>query len=265
MASAIALHQVDKIYRNGTVALQDIDLTIQAGEFVSLVGPSGCGKSTLLRLMAGLGRVSRGTLEWGLAQGDLTPAFVFQEAALMPWATVLDNVHLPLKLKGQSLRSCRSRLQEALNLVGLQGVEQSYPRQLSGGMKMRVSIARALVTQPHLLLMDEPFGALDEMTRSRLNSDLLHLWERYHWTVVFVTHNIYEAVYLSNRVVVMATQPGRIVAEVPIEVPYPRDDAFRTSPQFNQYCRDILQVLSESEPAPPASPFPSLSSPRGNP
>ena len=246
---AIALNQVDKVYNNGTVALQGVDLTIRRGEFVSLVGPSGCGKSTVLRLIAGLGTASAGHLDWGLAAENRSLAFVFQDAALMPWATVVDNVHLPLKLKGQSLRTSRSRIQEALNLVNLQGFERSFPRQLSGGMKMRVSIARALVTNPNLLLMDEPFGALDEMTRSRLNSDLLHLWESYHWTVVFVTHNIYEAVYLSNRVVVMAAHPGRVVADVPIEAPHPRNEAFRTSSLFNEYCRDILQHLSAGETA----------------
>jgi NitT/TauT family transport system ATP-binding protein len=245
--TAIALHQVNKIYANGTVALQGVDLTVRQGEFVSLVGPSGCGKSTVLKLMAGLAAPSHGYLESPGVTGDRDLAYVFQDAALMPWATVLDNVHLPLKLKGQSLRASRSRLQAALNLVALQGFEHSYPRQLSGGMKMRVSIARALVTQPHVLLMDEPFGALDEMSRSRLNSDLLKLWEQYHWTVVFVTHNIYEAVYLSNRVVVMGAQPGRILAEVPIEVSYPRGDDFRTSPQFNQYCRDIAHLLATGE------------------
>ena len=244
---AIALNQVDKVYNNGTVALQGVDLTVRRGEFVSLVGPSGCGKSTVLRLIAGLGAASSGRLDWGLPEENRTLAFVFQDAALMPWATVVNNVHLPLKLKGQTLRSSRSRIQEALNLVNLQGFERSYPRQLSGGMKMRVSIARALVTNPNLLLMDEPFGALDEMTRSRLNSDLLHLWEHYHWTVVFVTHNIYEAVYLSNRVIVMAAHPGRVVADVPIEAPHPRNEAFRTSSLFNEYCRDILHYLSAGE------------------
>lgn len=241
---AIALHQVDKVYTNGTVALQGVDLTIPKGEFVSLVGPSGCGKSTVLRLIAGLGEPSQGTLEWGIAARDRALAFVFQDAALMPWATVIDNVHLPLKLKGKSLRESRSAIQAALNRVNLQGAEYRYPRQLSGGMKMRVSIARALVTHPNVLLMDEPFGALDEMTRSRLNSDLLHLWEHYHWTVVFVTHNIYEAVYLSNRVVVMAAHPGRVVAEVTIDEPYPRRDEFRTSPAFNHYCREVMAHLT---------------------
>ncbi|MEM9505273.1 MAG: ABC transporter ATP-binding protein [Cyanobacteria bacterium P01_E01_bin.43] len=260
-APAIALHQVDKIYANGMVALQGLTLAVQPGEFVSLVGPSGCGKSTVLRLMAGLGDVSSGVIE-GPAQSDRALAFVFQEAALMPWATVVENVHLPLKLQGKSLRASRSPIQAALNRVALQGFEQSYPRQLSGGMKMRVSIARALVTNPHLLLMDEPFGALDEMTRSRLNHDLLSLWEQYHWTVVFVTHNIYEAVYLSNRVLVMAAQPGRLVAEVAIDAPHPRDEAFRTSPLFNHYCREIAHHLAVGETATdvhaPAPPSPSL-------
>ena len=192
--------------------------------------------------MAGLGEASNGALEWGV--GDPRLACVFQEAALMPWATVVENIHLPLKLQGRPLRACRSEIQDALNLVHLQGSENRYPRELSGGMKMRVSIARALVTQPDLLLLDEPFGALDEMTRSRLNADLLCLWERYHWTVVFVTHNIYEAVYLSTRVLVMASQPGRIIAEVPIHAPHPRSEEFRTSAEFNQYCRSILQHLS---------------------
>ncbi len=246
-ATAIALHQVNKIYANGTIALQGVDLAVRQGEFISLVGPSGCGKSTVLKLIAGLAAPSNGYLESPGVEGDRDLAYVFQDAALMPWATVLDNVHLPLKLKGQSLQVSRSRIQAALNLVNLQGFEQSYPRELSGGMKMRVSIARALVTQPHILLMDEPFGALDEMSRSRLNSDLLKLWEQYHWTVVFVTHNIYEAVYLSNRVVVMGAQPGRILTEVPINEPHPRNEAFRTSPQFNQYCRDIAHWLAAGE------------------
>jgi NitT/TauT family transport system ATP-binding protein len=244
--AAIALQDVTKVYANGTVALQDLNLTVQDGEFVSLVGPSGCGKSTVLRLIAGLGDLSSGQLLWGNSYSPMELAFVFQEAALMPWATVWDNVLLPLKLAGVKRVIAHRSVQECLQLVELQGFEQAYPRELSGGMKMRVSIARALVTRPEIMLMDEPFGALDEMTRSRLNTDLLHLWERKHWTVVFVTHNIYEAVYLSNRVVVMAARPGRVIADIPIDAPYPRTEDFRTSPLFNQYCRQISHALAEA-------------------
>ena len=240
---AIALHQVSKIYANGTVALKDINLAVRPGEVVSLVGPSGCGKSTGLRLIANLGQITSGEIVWGLPAETRQLSFVFQDSALMPWATVLDNVYLPLKLKGQPRSACRSKLYDVLRRVDLQDQAQDYPRQLSGGMKMRVSIARALVTQPNVLLMDEPFGALDEITRSKLNEDLLHLWEQQHWTVVFVTHNIYEAVYLSNRVVVMAANPGRVVSELSIAAPYPRTESFRTSPQFNDYCRKILASL----------------------
>lgn len=246
MPPIFTLNHVSKVYANGTVALEGIDLAVNKGEFVSLVGPSGCGKSTVLRLISGLGEVSNGSIDWRIERGDRHLAFVFQDAALMPWATVMDNVHLPLKLKGKSLRACRSAISSALHMVNLTGVESRYPRQLSGGQKMRVSIARALVTQPNILLMDEPFGALDEMTRSKLNSDLLHLWEQHHWTVVFVTHNIYEAVYLSSRVVVMSAHPGRIVMDMPVDAPYPRDDAFRTSASFNGYCREILDCLSSA-------------------
>ncbi len=248
----LTLDHIGKTYRNGTTALKDVNLTVEPGEFVSLVGPSGCGKSTVLRLVAGLGDPSRGTVQWGVPPKARKLAFVFQDAALMPWATVVENVYLPLKLAGQRRRAVRSDIQTALNRVDLQGFEQSYPRELSGGMKMRTSIARALVTQPHVLLMDEPFGALDEMTRSRLNSDVLHLWEQQHWTVLFVTHNIYEAVYLSSRVVVMAARPGRIVADVTIDEPHPRTEAFRTSASFNRYCRDILERLHHAEQTPPA-------------
>ena len=195
--SAISCHHINKIYANGTVALQDMNLTINQGEFVTIVGPSGCGKSTVLRLIAKLSDVTSGQIESNINQSKNELAFVFQEPALMPWSQVIDNVHLPLKLSGISLKESRKTVQEAINLVGLDGFERSYPRQLSGGMKMRVSIARALVTRPRIVLMDEPFGALDEMTRSKLNSDLLEVWQKRNWTVVFVTHNIYEAVYLS--------------------------------------------------------------------
>ncbi|NEZ58437.1 ABC transporter ATP-binding protein [Adonisia turfae] len=246
-ASLLSLKDIDKVYQNGTVALQGLHLDVKPGEFISLVGPSGCGKSTVLRLVAGLGAPTGGIIDWQDPSQQRHLAFVFQDPALMPWASVVDNIHLPLKLKGQSLRSVRASIQETINTVDLSGCEHRYPRQLSGGMKMRVSIARALVTKPQILLMDEPFGALDEMTRSRLNSDLLHLWEAKHWTVLFVTHNIYEAVYLSTRVIVMAACPGRIVADIPIEAAYPRTDSFRTSSQFNHYCREIMAALSQEE------------------
>lgn len=242
-APAFSLSNVNKRYSNGTVALQDVNLTVGEGQFVSLVGPSGCGKSTVLRLIAGLGQMTSGVLQWGTSSPRRL-AFVFQEAALMPWATVWDNVRLPLKLNGGSKAAMDVAAAEAIALVDLQGFEHCYPRELSGGMKMRVSIARALVTHPDVLLMDEPFGALDEMTRSKLNSDLLNLWSQKQWTVVFVTHNIYEAVYLSSRVLVMAARPGRIIADVAIDAPYPRTEEFRTAPLFNQYCRHISLALS---------------------
>jgi len=180
-----------------------------------------------------------------------TLSYVFQEATLMPGATVMDNVHLPLKLSGISKREAEPEIREALRLVDLSGTEQAYPRELSGGMKMRVSIARALVTKPSVLLMDEPFGALDEITRSKLNSDLLDLWSQKRWTILFVTHNIYEAVYLSNRVVVMASRPGRAVADVEIKAPYPRTEEFRTSPLYNEYCREVWSHLSRAMHAEP--------------
>lgn len=246
MTPAITLSNVSKVYGNGTVALQDLNLTVGEGQFVSLVGPSGCGKSTVLRIVAGLGKMSSGHLYWGGNRTKQRLAFVFQEAALMPWATVQDNVRLPLKLAGVSKQAATVMVAETLRLVELQGFEHCYPRELSGGMKMRVSIARALVTKPELLLMDEPFGALDEMTRSKLNSDLLHLWQQKQWTAIFVTHNIYEAVYLSNRVVVMAARPGRVVADIAIEAAYPRTEDFRTSLLFNEYCRQISQALSQA-------------------
>ncbi|MBW4425005.1 MAG: ABC transporter ATP-binding protein [Nostoc desertorum CM1-VF14] len=242
----ITLNQISKVYTNGTVALQDLNLAIPESQFVSLVGPSGCGKSTVLRLIAGLGRTSSGSIDWGITQQARKLAFVFQDAALMPWANVKENVRLPLKLARMSKKDSQALVQQTLALVGLEGFEENYPRQLSGGMKMRVSIARALVTQPNILLMDEPFGALDEITRSKLNGDLLDLWFQQRWTVVFVTHNIYEAVYLSNRVLVMGASPGRIVADVEIDVPYPRDDDFRTSLLYNQYCRQVSQHLAQA-------------------
>ncbi len=252
---AISLSHVNKIYTNGTVALQDMNLTIEKSQFVSLVGPSGCGKSTVLRIIAGLGEKSGGSLHWGEGLGEQGQlAYVFQEPALMPWANVMENVRLPLKLMGIPKRDSTPRVHQALQMVQMEGVERSFPRELSGGMRMRVSIARALVTEPRLLLMDEPFGALDEITRSRLNGELLDLWSQKRWTVIFVTHNIYEAVYLSNRVVVMAARPGRVVADVAIHAPYPRTEAFRTSPLYNEYCREVAARLAEAMAGSPPQP-----------
>ncbi|GAB1542481.1 ABC transporter ATP-binding protein [Scytonema sp. NUACC21] len=242
--TAITLSHVSKVYPNGTVALQDINLVIPESRFLSIVGPSGCGKSTVLRLIAGLGRLTSGSINWGIPQQARKLAFVFQEAALLPWIDARENVRLPLKLTGMPNKDAMMLVKQALALVGLEGFETSYPRELSGGMKMRVSIARALVTQPNILLMDEPFGALDEITRSKLNADLLSLWEQHRWTVVFVTHNIYEAVYLSNRVLVMGKNPGHIVADVNIDAPYPRTEEFRLSVSYNEYCRQVAEHLS---------------------
>ena len=229
----VRLRGVEKVFSNGTQALHGLDLVVGEREFLSLLGPSGCGKSTALRLIAGLGEVSGGTIDWpaGGAHGEV--GFVFQEPTLMPWATVFDNVWLPLRLQGQPRRRVREEVMETLALVGLDQFAEAYPRELSGGMRMRVSIARALITRPRLLLMDEPFAALDEITRNRLNDDLLRLWERQSWTVVFVTHSVYESVYLSSRIVVMAPRPGRAVEEIEIAAPYPRSESYRTSEPYN--------------------------------
>ncbi|AFY71402.1 Taurine-transporting ATPase [Thalassoporum mexicanum PCC 7367] len=243
---ALILDRVTKRFENGVVALQDVNLKVAQSEFVSLVGPSGCGKSTLLRIVAGLRSLSAGQVEWVDRQLKKQIAFVFQEPALMPWATVQDNVRLPLKLSGIGRREANKLVTSVLQLVGLENFAQSYPRQLSGGMKMRVSIARALVTSPQMLLMDEPFGALDDITRTSLNDELLNFWSQEKWTVMFVTHNIYEAVYLSSRVVIMAARPGRIVAEVAIDQPYPRQPEFRTSQAFSHYCQQVSAQLAQA-------------------
>ena len=249
----VSLRGISKTFSNGTLALKDMSLDVREGEFLSLLGPSGCGKSTALRIIAGLGEPTSGTIEWPSATSyDVggTPereiAFVFQEPTLMPWATVAANVWLPLRLKGQSKRAARDEVMEALRMVGLETFADSYPRELSGGMKMRVSIARALITKPKLLLMDEPFAALDELTRFRLNNDLLRLWQRFGWTVIFVTHSVFESVYLSERIVVMAARPGRVFRDLKVDAPYPRDDAFRTSAAYNDNCRKTSDALHEA-------------------
>jgi len=245
----VELRGVGKTFGNATIALDDLNLDIRHREFISLLGPSGCGKSTALRLMAGLSKPTRGSIEWspafqtGPGTGG-TVGFVFQEPTLMPWATVFANVHLPLRLQRCAPKAAQSRAMSAIEQMGLGQFAQAYPRELSGGMKMRVSIARALVTDPGLLLLDEPFAALDEITRFRLNNDLLALWQSLKPTVVFVTHSVFESVYLSNRVVVLTGRPGRVFAELAINAPYPRDESFRTSPEYSGYCREVSQALA---------------------
>jgi len=242
----LALDGIGKAFRNGTVALAGVDLAIATGEFLSVLGPSGCGKSTLLRIIAGLTPTTSGRIDWrgdGLA-GRI--GFVFQEPTLMPWATVWENVYLPLRLAGETRGAAARRIAELLAAVGLGGFERVYPRELSGGMRMRVSIARALVTEPALLLLDEPFAALDEITRFKLNEDLLHLWSERRCTIVFVTHSVFESVFLSNRIVVMRPRPGRIVGEVAVDLPYPREDALRTAPEYSERCREVSRRLAEA-------------------
>ena len=239
---------VGKTYPNGTHALDRADVTVRKGEFVSLLGPSGCGKSTLLKMFAGLEQPSAGRIIRTGAErpGQREMAMVFQEATLMPWARVTDNARLPLDLAGVPRSDSEPRVEEALDLVGLSQFGHCYPRELSGGMQMRASIARALAVRPGVLLMDEPFGALDEFTRNRLDTDLHRLWEERGFTVVFVTHSIYEAVFLSSRVVVMAARPGRVIADVAIEGPKQRGDDFRVSTPFIEYCRVLSDHLARA-------------------
>lgn len=242
----LRMAHIGKTFSGGVTALQDLNLNVGQGDFVSLLGPSGCGKSTALRLIAGLMQPTAGSIEWhgGRGEGDL--GIVFQEPTLMPWARVQDNVWLPLRLRGKRYASVASDVEQALSLVGLQDFHNAFPRELSGGMKMRVSIARALVTRPRLLLMDEPFAALDEITRHRLNKDLLELRESIGCTVIFVTHSVFESIFLSDRIVVMATSPGRSIGELTVDAPYPRSDAFRTSPQYSASARDASVMLARA-------------------
>jgi NitT/TauT family transport system ATP-binding protein len=245
----LRLAEISKSFSGGTTALAGVDLTIYPGEFVSLLGPSGCGKSTLLKLISGLISPTSGMIDWPqsayTAEGVAEPAlgFVFQEPTLLPWRNAANNVQLPLLLAGVDKYEAKERVGEALALVGLASYSHLYPRQLSGGMKMRVSIARALVTRPKILLMDEPFAALDEITRMKLNDELLELFARRNLTVIFVTHSVYESVFLSTRIVVMGSRPGRVTADIPIEVSYPRTEEFRTSPLYNERCRFVSAAL----------------------
>lgn len=246
---AVQLLSTEKVYSNGTRALLPVDLTINQGEFVTLLGPSGCGKSTLLKMVAGLEAPSDGRLLlWRkpverLTQTAHTLSFVFQEASLMAWHSVRKNVRLALELEGVKGTEADQRVEQALTLVGLERFADSLPSELSGGMQMRVSIARGLVIKPDLLLMDEPFGALDEITRFKLDSELLQLWQERGLTVMFVTHSIHEAVFLSERVVVMAARPGRVVADIHIDEPFPRTQEFRLSAKFAEYAMQLHQCL----------------------
>jgi NitT/TauT family transport system ATP-binding protein len=250
--TVVSMRNVNKIFSNGTLALKDMSLDVFRGEFISLLGPSGCGKSTALRIIAGLGGATSGQIDWpsskinsrGLPEGDI--GFVFQEPTLMPWQTVFGNVYLPLRLKGVSKAAARPQIMETLASVGLADFEKSYPRELSGGMKMRVSIARALVTKPTLLLMDEPFAALDEITRQKLNDDVLRLWKQSGVTVIFVTHSVFESAYLSNRIVVMKARPGQVYADIPLHTSTERNADYRTSEEYRATTHEVSRALQEA-------------------
>jgi NitT/TauT family transport system ATP-binding protein len=240
----VVLRGVSKTFESGTIALSGFDLSVRAGEFVSLLGPSGCGKSTALRIVSGLSEASAGNVEWPGGVGKI--GFVFQEPTLMPWANVAANVRLPFTLARADEDNSTAAVNQALDRVGLADFPAAFPRELSGGMKMRASIARALVTEPQLLLMDEPFAALDEITRFRLNNDLLLVWQELRRTVIFVTHSVFESVYLSQRIVVMTPRPGRVFAEIDINAPYPRDERFRTSAEYAGFCRQVADALGKA-------------------
>jgi len=231
MAILLTLRNVSKSFASGTQALAGVELEVAEGEFLSLVGPSGCGKSTVLRLIAGLIAPSAGTVTF--APGKPETAFVFQEPTLMPWANALVNARLALDLEGVPLGEAEACAAEALARVGLGGFEKAFPRELSGGMKMRVSIARAIAAKPKLLLMDEPFAALDEPARQSLNDDLLALWHEDGMTIVFVTHSVYESAYLSTRVAVMRARPGRVAEEIVLTPPAARNESYRLTPEFS--------------------------------
>jgi NitT/TauT family transport system ATP-binding protein len=245
-ALLLAMRHVDKQFDNGTLALRNVNLSIVAGSFVSLLGASGCGKSTVLRLIAGLTPLSGGSIDWTTPRAKVRPrvSYVFQEPTLMPWASALENVALPLKISGENKRARERRALEALAAVGLADRAEARPRELSGGMKMRVSIARAVVTEPELLLLDEPFAALDEITRFKLNNDLAELWHSRGFTTIFVTHSVFESVYLSQRVIILAARPGRIFSEVAVDASAPRTEEFRTSAQYAECCRMVSEQLA---------------------
>ncbi|MEM6711137.1 MAG: ABC transporter ATP-binding protein [Pseudomonadota bacterium] len=242
--TVLRMSRIDKTFSGGVAALRQMNLEVRKGDFISLLGPSGCGKSTALRLIAGLMRPTSGRIEWEGGDGTDDLGVVFQEPTLMPWLTVEQNVWLPFRIRGQSLKATRDRIHDALALVGLDKFAKRYPRELSGGMKMRVSIARALVTNPRLILMDEPFAALDEITRQKLNDDLLNLKAKTEATVIFVTHSVFESVFLSDRILVMAARPGRVVKEIEVPEAYPRGIEWRTSAEYARIARLTSDTLS---------------------
>jgi NitT/TauT family transport system ATP-binding protein len=251
-AAVVALQGVTKRFASGVQALAGIDLSVARGEFLSVLGPSGCGKSTLLRIIAGLSEPTTGCCELLLENrpGRKGTAgrigFVFQDPTLMPWSTVAGNVELPFRIAGTLHSAERDRVGAALRAVGLAGFERAYPHQLSGGMRMRVSIARALVTDPELLLLDEPFAALDEITRLALNDDLLRLWEAHRPTILFVTHSVFESVYLSTRIAVMTARPGQIAADLEVKLPQPRNRSLRADPAYGAVCERVSALLGEA-------------------
>ncbi|WP_420391695.1 ABC transporter ATP-binding protein [Acuticoccus sp.] len=240
----VTLAGVGKTFENGTEAIAGVDLAVQRGEFLALLGPSGCGKSTILRLISGLDAPTSGRIAWAGAGARPDVGFVFQEPTLMPWARVFENVWLPLRLKGVGRRAATPRVEEALESVGLADFARAFPRELSGGMKMRVSIARALATDPAVLLLDEPFAALDEITRFKLNDDLLALWSSRGWTIVFVTHSVFESVYLSTRIAVMTRRPGRVATVIDVDEPSPRSADFRLTPAYAALARRTSEALA---------------------
>jgi NitT/TauT family transport system ATP-binding protein len=251
----VELVDVAKTYASGAQALEGFNLTLADGEFVSLLGPSGCGKSTVLRIIAGLSEPTRGVVRrtWDRkapsnekVSAQQPVACVFQEPTLLPWRSVWQNVFLPLQLQGVGKKAAVPKIEEALKLVGLERFANALPRQLSGGMKMRASIARALLTNPTLLLLDEPFAALDEITRNRLNDDLLSIWQQRRWTGLFITHSVFESVYLSTRILVMSPRPGRVVDEIVVDLPAARSADTRRSPQYIELCRRVSLALEQA-------------------
>ena len=247
----ISMKEVKKSFENGTLAVSGMTIDVFKGEFLSFLGPSGCGKSTVLKMISGLLRATSGQIKIednnkNIKDNVQDIGFVFQDATLMPWATVEDNVYLPLRLKGISRKKASLEIDKILFKVGLKDFYKSYPRELSGGMKMRVSIARALIMKPKLLLMDEPFAALDEITRFKLNNDVLSFWDNTDLTVIFVTHSVFESVYLSSRIVVMAPRPGRVTADISLNENYPRSDEYRTTSAYAKNCRLVSKHLNDT-------------------